>query len=199
MDIRPTLSIEAAVAWRPGLAGLGDEDLLAWYDAVVPQLRPDCRILEIGVWRGRSLGYAATLLERLGWEAACIYGVDPYRYPAMPGDSEGCTVSYRDALTSITHHLTEAELGRVHLLRCTSAEAWTCCELSALDLVMIDADHSYVAVARDIRLWRECLRPGGLLAGHDHAPEFPGVVDAVRDALGGGARTWGTVWWTEIA
>jgi hypothetical protein len=51
------------------------------------------------------------------------------------------------------------------------------------DFIFIDGDHSYEAVKRDIQLWRQYLVKGGVLAGHDYAPEFPGVRQAVQELL----------------
>ncbi len=46
-----------------------------------------------------------------------------------------------------------------------------------LDLVMIDADHSYAGVRRDFELYAPLVRPGGLVAFHDVLPcaGIPGV------------------------
>lgn len=60
------------------------------------------------------------------------------------------------------------------------------------DLVYIDGDHKYEAVAADLRAWWPKVRPGGLLAGHDficpgEEVPWPGVQKAVlqfSDTLG---------------
>lgn len=38
-------------------------------------------------------------------------------------------------------------------------------------------------VLGDIRAYREILAPGGLLCGHDYEPGWPGVVEAVNEAI----------------
>lgn len=50
----------------------------------------------------------------------------------------------------------------------------------AVDLVFIDADHTYEAVKEDIELWKPHVRPGGLLCGHDYRL-FEGVTQAVDE------------------
>ena len=35
------------------------------------------------------------------------------------------------------------------------------------DVIFIDADHSYLGISRDVKLYREFLRPGGFLILHD--------------------------------
>jgi hypothetical protein len=53
-----------------------------------------------------------------------------------------------------------------------------------LDFVFIDADHSYEGCKADIEAWRQTLKPGGLLCGHDYDnTAFPkyGVKKAVDE------------------
>jgi predicted O-methyltransferase YrrM len=51
----------------------------------------------------------------------------------------------------------------------------------SLDFVMIDGDHSYESVRKDIQAWRPKVSPGGILAGHDYVvAEWSGVIEAVN-------------------
>jgi len=63
-----------------------------------------------------------------------------------------------------------------------------------VDFLLVDADHRYEAVRDDIHAWMPMLRPGGIVAFHDHsgAPDpdirdrYPhplGVYDAVEESL----------------
>jgi len=51
----------------------------------------------------------------------------------------------------------------------------------SLDLVFIDADHSYEWVKKDIAAYKPKLKPGGWLTGHDI--DFPGVNRAVNEVI----------------
>jgi len=49
---------------------------------------------------------------------------------------------------------------------------------ASIDLLFIDADHTYKSVKKDIINWRPKLRKGGFLTGHDiHWPEVKDAVD----------------------
>lgn len=49
------------------------------------------------------------------------------------------------------------------------------------DIVLIDGDHTYAGVSRDIEIYRECLKEGGFLILHDTAlPEW-GVKQATEE------------------
>lgn len=59
------------------------------------------------------------------------------------------------------------------------------------DMVFIDADHT--EAEQDILAWRELVRSGGILCGHDYCQSFPPVVAAV-DRILGPVQVKGTVW-----
>lgn len=52
---------------------------------------------------------------------------------------------------------------------------------NSLDLVFIDADHSYGAVKKDILKYTPKLKESGLLTGHDI--DYPGVNKAVNELI----------------
>ena len=51
----------------------------------------------------------------------------------------------------------------------------------SLDFVYIDADHAYASVVEDINAWKNKVKQGGFIAGHDSY--MPEVLQAVRDCL----------------
>jgi predicted O-methyltransferase YrrM len=60
-----------------------------------------------------------------------------------------------------------------------------------LDLLFIDGDHSYEGVSRDYLLYRELVRPGGLIAFHDIVPDHLTRFGQVTKARAGGvSRLW---------
>jgi predicted O-methyltransferase YrrM len=75
-------------------------------------------------------------------------------------------------------HVRRMGAGNVRVLRATTTEAargWT----TPVDLLFVDADHSYQAVSADYAAWLPKVRVGGHVALHDSRP----VGDA-RDQLG---------------
>jgi len=68
----------------------------------------------------------------------------------------------------------------------------------SLDFVFIDADRGYEALRRDIAAWAPKVRADGVLAGHGHSAEYPGVIRGVTEYLSryDAERTIrGTCWW----
>lgn len=54
-------------------------------------------------------------------------------------------------------------------------------EVKEHDLLLIDADHTYEGVKRDLEHWLPHLRLGGFVWLHDHTPDYPGVAQAVAE------------------
>jgi predicted O-methyltransferase YrrM len=65
------------------------------------------------------------------------------------------------------------------------------------DFVWLDGDHEYPDVKADLEAYRPLLAPGGLLAGHDFDPSFPGVPRAVREFCPGYALGPGSIWYVR--
>ncbi|CAE7584636.1 unnamed protein product [Symbiodinium natans] len=73
----------------------------------------------------------------------------------------------------------------------------------SVDLVFIDALHTYEAAYQDILLWAPKVVPGGIVSGHDYSHYFPGVIRAVNEYvanLGGSVLHLGVdyVWWVRV-
>ena len=69
---------------------------------------------------------------------------------------------------------------RARLLREASAMAARSVPDKTVDALWVDGLHDFHHVAMDLQLWLPKLRPGALLAGHDHAiPVMSDVAVAV--------------------
>lgn len=150
------------------------------------------RVVEVGVFAGRLTGYLARNTT------ATIWAVDHWRGPAaFPGS--GLVANKRTERRFRRRLKAWIEQGRVVVVRMESTEAAAHLletEGPVMDLVFIDAAHDYDSVRADIKAWRKCVRPGGILCGHDI--NWPGVLRAVHEAFPNCGRGGGFCWWTEI-
>ena len=71
--------------------------------------------------------------------------------------------------------------GRCHFHKEYSVDGAKLFDDSSVDLVFIDANHTYEHVKEDIEAWYPKIRDGGILSGHDFNGDFPGVEKAVRE------------------
>ena len=136
-------------------------------------------VAEVGVWLGESAYFLAQFFPE-----AHLYLVDPWK-PSSEYLEKGHAPSFLQKDYNRAHENVKRLLQdnpQVSILKKTSQEALSLVP-NNLDLVFIDGDHSYQAVKQDILSWKKKVRPGGILAGHDYSPEFPGVVQAVDECL----------------
>lgn len=139
---------------------------------------------EVGTFCGKSL-YATAAAMTDGH----IVVVDPLSDKIIPELGEiSPDIIWNAAVLNATLAAIERNLT-------TTAKWWRESSISALnkahknklvfDSVYIDGDHHYAECSADIMGWKELVRPGGIICGHDYYPTCPGVVDAVNDAFGG--------------
>lgn len=137
-------------------------------------------LVEIGVNKGES-----SQLFRHLFPNAHLYLIDPWTL--TPDYLESATPisrkikHYENAYRQVADQFKDDP--QVTILRKDSLEAAK--EVPGeLDLVFIDANHEYTQVKQDILAWLPKVREGGILAGHDYAPEIPmfsGVKRAVDE------------------
>ncbi len=150
------------------------EDLDVLRDLVRSLGKPVC--LEVGSWSGSSA------LAMVNAGAASVECVDTWQgTAAIPGETVyAAFVSNAGWMLGV----------RIFPHRMTSREAASIWPVP-LDLVFIDADHSYEECKSDIELWTPHVRAGGIVCGHDVT--FPDVERAVRetgDYERGGCSMW---------
>lgn len=147
-------------------------------------------IVEIGSWLGRS---ARALADNMP-VAGLLYCVDKWDGMLAPGLSGGGWTPE----TCYAAFLKHMKGCRFETFRVSSLEAATYFQPGHLDMIFIDADHSYDAVKADILAWKPLLAPGGVLCGHDFSKEFDGVRRAVAELLPGFQLGPGWLWyWRE--
>lgn len=149
------------------------------------------QVLEIGSYLGASSCYLAAALSTHGGH---LYCVDTWANETMP---EGV----RDTLAEFQRN-TRGVADTITIVRKRSDELTADDVPLPLDMVFIDADHSYPAVKADFEKVRDWIRDGGTLAFHD-VFWFEGVSRVVGEVLATGrwqlaGNVDNLVWLTKI-
>ena len=63
------------------------------------------------------------------------------------------------------------------------------------DFVYLDALHDYKSVMTDIKSWRNLVKPGGYIGGHDYCEGWPDVIKAVDETFGAPDKTFMDTSW----
>jgi predicted O-methyltransferase YrrM len=115
-------------------------------------------IVELGCYEGKTS--CAMAMRSPGF----VYSIDPF----FSGRMGLCYSEYIARL-----HARRSKLSNVKFIKAFSYDAapgFT----QAVDLLFIDADHSYEAIQRDWKDWEPRVRPGGFIALHDAKPGSAG-------------------------
>lgn len=134
-------------------------------------------IAEIGVFRGV---YAERIIERCQPER--LYLVDLWNETIdWLIDGKLQNVGGEEAYQLVKSKF--AQRPEVTLVRRHSAAFLASLPDASLDVIYLDADHSYQSVRDELSLAWHRVRPGGWIAGHDYCDLFPGVVQGVKEFL----------------
>jgi hypothetical protein len=125
------------------------------------------RMVELGVLRGsnpRNLLHQKKDLQYIG--------VDPWKkLPPEDPDSKGSALSFDcrqwPRIMGQAQKLLQPFDDRVKLYRQTSMQAIRAIKPRSVDLVFIDACHSFPCVRDDLH-WENRIKPGGWICGHDY-------------------------------
>ncbi len=153
-------------------------DILA-YRSLVSEVPDGGVVVEIGVYKGRSICSVAPECKRRG---ISLFGVDPYGFTTGGGEMDG------DEMFKLVEENLKAfdVLDIVAILRQPSVIAAKGFPDQSIDLVMIDGPHDYDNVLLDIQAWLPKIKPGGMIAGHDYCGKWPGVARAIHETFGPG-------------
>lgn len=126
--------------------------------------------VEIGVDKGE---FSEAFLSK--WNDGLFYGVDPWdekhNYGLFVGEER--ELDYLEAKKRLS------KFDNCRLLRMTSLTA-AMNIINSIDFVYIDGNHHYDEVVKDLYLWYEKVKTGGIIAGHDYNGDW---MDHVRTAV----------------
>lgn len=138
----------------------GLKDLLDYY-----RVTRGWKIVEVGSYAGAS----AELMAQYAGVVVCCDIWEEYINPRVAPIIYKAFLDTKARNHNIIEHKVKSEI----LAKSFGKEA--------IDMVYIDADHSYDSVKADILAWSDKVKVGGLISGHDYC--MPGVGKAVDEAF----------------
>lgn len=156
------------------------------YNEIVFELDNGSRIIEVGSWMGQSVIYLAQQVALSGKDIK-INAVDiwdmSYDYEPFHLMFEKAKILNTDLYGLFVLNLETFNVSHlVDSLVMSSVTASKEFEKETVDVVFIDANHSYEAVRNDLEAWWPKIKKGGIMAGHDYFnPPPDGVKQAVDE------------------
>ncbi|HEY7388476.1 MAG TPA: class I SAM-dependent methyltransferase [Bryobacteraceae bacterium] len=174
---------------KPDLSGWFTDVEAEVYRSLVSAIRSGT-IVEVGVWKGRSL---SAILDVCRANQNRLYAVDTWRPDLRDAGYQEAAVHdignvFLQNLCLLGHRAT------VEIIREDSARACDHFPDRSVDLVFLDADHSYESVRKDLLAWFPKVAKNGVLCGHDYTTRI-GVRRAVDEMFGAcAALPGGSIW-----
>ena len=165
------------------------------YDRMIKEF-DNAKFVEIGVWRGQSVCYAAVEIinksKNITIDAVDTWEGSPEEELGQKDGTELTGTLYETFLKNI-----EPVKHIINPVRMDSVLASSKYEDGSLDFVFIDGSHLYDAVKADIEAWLPKVKVGGYLGGHDygnHHEPLNGVKQAVDERFGENIETYNPGW-----
>ena len=151
----------------------GLEQMIEWINNIRPT--SEMSMIEIGSYVGES-----TLMFSEHFNS--VLSIDPYMDDYDVKDEatkyKPFNEVYEQFKTNTQHK------NNIKQIRLTSNDAYDILKDELFDLVYIDGNHQYEFVKQDILNYKNLVKPGGYIAGHDYVEHFPGVIQAVEETVG---------------
>lgn len=169
-------------------------DDIKQYRILVGGLIGGSTFIELGTWLGRSLCSVADIIKAKNLK---VIAVDTFEGTSNEGHAHDLAKKI-SIFYGFQNNLKRFGIeDNVTIMQMTTDEAVKKVK-GKYPLIFIDADHSYESIKTDITKWREKLKKGGIISGHDYSPkQWPGVVKAVTESLGE-VKTGGLVWYKQL-
>lgn len=151
-------------------------ELLAEYAQYV---NPDHAIVEIGVFKGRTLCYMAQGAK--AGRGATVYGIDPWQ--SLPGNGKHKTTI--EKAQEVVDRCAPTNTILIEGFSTDVAEWWD----KPVGMMYIDGNHNYEPVLADIHAWSKHVKTGAYIIFDDYENTHPGVMRAVDKAVKAGTLT----------
>jgi predicted O-methyltransferase YrrM len=161
-----TKMVDGPISWDEGAH-------LAYLASLIPH---GGTIVEIGSNVGRSACYMGHGLVHAHKTSAHIYCIDLW---SLGGETQ--QTNYHDP-KGLRHQKFKDNIKAFGLSAIVSdyeAESVKFAKFNwnkSIDLLFIDAGHTYEAVSADYHAWKDFVRVGGFIAFHDYMDMWPGIV-----------------------
>lgn len=146
-------------------------------------MAPDkAHFVEIGTWKGQSSAFLAVEIINSGKDIK-LDCIDNFTGSIIEPGQMYDQDNIEGRLLEVFKNNMKPVEGKYTAIQGDSTESASLYEDESLDFVFIDASHDYESFKKDLFAWFPKVKVGGLLAGHDYADPYPGIVKAVTDHL----------------
>jgi predicted O-methyltransferase YrrM len=180
------------------------QDVPGWFDfqdiysEAVASASPAAHFVELGVAFGKSTIYMATEIARSG-KAITFDAVDSWdtkHLAKRPHDLQEVERRHGGMRQAFEWFASECGVEKfINQVPQDMVEAAKNYRPQSLDFIFLDACHIEESTKGAINAWLPKVVPGGVFAGHDFTPAWPGVVAAVNALLPAAVKRGNCFFW----
>ena len=148
----------------------------------------DLTMIEIGSYTGESTQVFAKYFGK-------VISVDPFENGYDMNDLACHHADFKDVYTKFLENMQSFE--NVRNIRKKSDDAVFDLKAEKYDFVYIDGMHTYDQVKKDILNYKQLIKPGGFIGGHDYSGYWLDVVKAVDECLEKPDKTFQDASWAK--
>lgn len=153
--------------------------------------------VELGCFKGKSTSFIVTEIINQNRKIN-FTTIDSFEGHTNSGDNKEV-----EAYKGIENIKNDFDLNTSHIkkyfdcISCLSHEGAGYFDDNSVDIIFIDAGHSYEAVKKDIQAWMPKMKPNGIIAGHDYN-SWVGVKKAVDERFGAPHKVENDCWFIYL-
>ena len=152
--------------------------LIAASRKVMQELPQPHSIVEVGSYKGRSTVVLGSVVKAICPEAK-VYAIDPH--DGKVGAVDQSIQSHPPTLNDFYRNIENA--GLIDVIKTVQSRSVDVQWDRPISFLFIDGLHDYPNVAKDFWHFHKSVRPGGVVAFHDYAEYYPGVMAFVDELL----------------
>ncbi len=155
--------------------------------------------VELGAWKGKSASYAVVEILKSN-KNVNFYSIDTFEGVTIGSDLNEVAAYLKEDKNILNQFInnTEPIKTKFKYIISDSAEASKFFKDSSVDVIFIDAGHSYESVKRDIEVWFDKMKDVSIMSGHDYSHSWPGVIKAVDEFFGKPDKIENNCWFKYI-
>jgi predicted O-methyltransferase YrrM len=132
-------------------------------------------MIEIGSYAGESTQMFAN-------EFKMVIAIDPFMNDYDPNDVT-CSYMELEKVYDTFKEVVDCN-NNINHIRMTSDDAIKPLLGAQVDFVYIDGLHTYEQIKKDIHNYKQLIKPGGFIGGHDYHSNWSGIIKGVDEAFG---------------
>jgi hypothetical protein len=144
-------------------------------------------VVELGSWKGKSTHALCSS------KCPSVTAIDTWKGSAFEPEAHAEAAS---GTVFETFKKNLAGFDNLHIIESDINEAVNKFEDKSIDMIFLDAGHTYEEVKNDIEKWKGKVKY--LFCGHDYCSGWPGVKQAVDEAFGAPDGVADTIWYKWI-